>query len=287
MKRVILLCCSILSIASIKAQDIIIMHDASQVEARVEVVGPEQIQYRKYDNLEGPLYTVGRSDVFIIRYENGTREVITPLEGTTGTASEQTAKNTAAADDSKYAHITAASKRVAEDLHKKKFYFTAQVNFGYSVCYEDDYSYSADGLSTGFDLLGEFFPSKKSSSGAVVGLGYNYKRYSLSVIDPHINLDAFDINLGYSYRSDISKFFGRLMLNINVPLSSAIPGYYFTNNRSIDMMDITNTTVGFIWDVGVHFGNFNVGGRIGTYFNGPFEDCPPALIVGVLVGYTF
>ena len=135
--------------------------------------------------------------------------------------------------------------------------------------------------------MGEFFPSKKSSSGIMLGLGYNYKRYNLSIIEQHVNFNALDINLGYTLRSNISKFYGRMFLNINVPLSAAVPGYYFTNDQSIDMKDIANTTVGYYVDAGVHFGGFNVGARLGIAFNDQFDGCAPALACGIHVGYTF
>ena len=272
------------------AQDIIVMRDASQIEARVDEVSDEQIKYRKFNNLEGPAYSVKRTEVFIIRYENGTREVITPLEKRNESSSVTASKDDKGANkatEDKYAYINEAQNRVKQDIHKKKFYFTIQPNFGYAVCYEGDADFSADGLYTGFDIIGELFPSKVSSSGVMFGLGYNYRRYSLSILKQHVNFNAMDINLGYTYRSDMQKFYMRGFLNINVPLSSQVPGYYFTNDQSIDMMEGTNTTVGFIFEAGVHFGGFNVGGRIGTAFVDQFEESAPALVVGINVGYTF
>lgn len=274
---------------STTAQDIIVLRNASQIEARVDEVTDEQIRYRKFNNLDGPVYSVKRTEVFIVRYENGTREVITPLQtaqepsADAGT-DEKSVNNTA---EDKYAHINEAQNRAKQELHKKKFYFTVQPNFGGAICYGGDADFSASGLYTGFDIIGELFPNKVSSNGMMFGFGYNYRRYNLSILEQHVNFNAFDINVGYSYRSDHQKFYARGFLNINIPLSAQIPGYYFTNDQSIDMMEITNTTVGYILDAGVHFGGFNIGGRIGLAFNRQFEGCASAMVIGVNVGYTF
>jgi hypothetical protein len=57
------------------AQDLIIMRNGDEIKARVEEVGQAEIKYKKFENLTGPTYTVHKSDVFMIRYENGQRDV--------------------------------------------------------------------------------------------------------------------------------------------------------------------------------------------------------------------
>ncbi len=57
------------------AQDNIILRNGEEVKAKVQEVGISEIKYKKFDNLTGPLYTVLKSDVFIIKYENGSKEV--------------------------------------------------------------------------------------------------------------------------------------------------------------------------------------------------------------------
>lgn len=64
------------------AQDIIVFRNGEEIEARVEEVAEKTIKYRKYDNLSGPLYTVNKSEVFMIRYENGDRDVFKETSST-------------------------------------------------------------------------------------------------------------------------------------------------------------------------------------------------------------
>ncbi len=56
-----------------EAQDIIVKQDATEIQTKVEEVSAESIKYRRYSNLQGPLYTINSSDVFMIKYENGER----------------------------------------------------------------------------------------------------------------------------------------------------------------------------------------------------------------------
>ena len=55
--------------------DIIVKRNGDDIAARIEEVTPELVKYRRADNPQGPLFTVLRSEVFMIRYANGTKDV--------------------------------------------------------------------------------------------------------------------------------------------------------------------------------------------------------------------
>lgn len=59
-----------------KAQDIIVKLDKSEIRCKVAEITPETIKYKKWEMPDGPLYNIARSDVFMIIYANGQREVI-------------------------------------------------------------------------------------------------------------------------------------------------------------------------------------------------------------------
>lgn len=61
--------------ARIAAQDIIILKNGEELESKVSEILQTSVKYKKFDNLSGPLYTVQKSEVFMIKFENGTREV--------------------------------------------------------------------------------------------------------------------------------------------------------------------------------------------------------------------
>ena len=57
------------------AQDIIIKKNGEDIKATVTEVNPTNVRYKKFDNPDGPLYTIERSDIAVIRYANGENEV--------------------------------------------------------------------------------------------------------------------------------------------------------------------------------------------------------------------
>ncbi|MBO4382018.1 MAG: hypothetical protein J5799_03650 [Bacteroidales bacterium] len=57
------------------AQDVIVLRNADEIQAKVLVVGIHDITYKKWDNQDGPSYQIAKNDVFFIKYANGTKEV--------------------------------------------------------------------------------------------------------------------------------------------------------------------------------------------------------------------
>lgn len=53
------------------AQDVIVKKDGSTLLSKVVEINDVEIKYRKWSNLEGPVYSVNKSDVLSINYQNG------------------------------------------------------------------------------------------------------------------------------------------------------------------------------------------------------------------------
>jgi len=58
------------------AQDIIVQTSGDEIKSKVIEITLESIKYKTYDNQSGPLRNISKSEVFMIIYENGTRETI-------------------------------------------------------------------------------------------------------------------------------------------------------------------------------------------------------------------
>lgn len=56
--------------------DMLIFKDGSEIAARIIEMGITEIKYRRCDNPQGPLYTSRRSELFMVKYNNGTKEII-------------------------------------------------------------------------------------------------------------------------------------------------------------------------------------------------------------------
>ena len=75
MKRFLLLVICLLSISLVKAQDIIVLKNADEIQAKVQSIGQNEVSYRKWSNLEGPIYTLYKSQILFIKYANGEKEI--------------------------------------------------------------------------------------------------------------------------------------------------------------------------------------------------------------------
>jgi hypothetical protein len=62
------------------AQDRIIKKNNSEIQCKVLEIGTTEIKYKTWDNLEGPVHVIKKSDVKKIIYENGKEELITDDE---------------------------------------------------------------------------------------------------------------------------------------------------------------------------------------------------------------
>lgn len=62
-------------VTELNAQDLIVMRSGDEVEAKVINVNKTEINYIKWSNLNGPTYTVAIIDVFMIKYENGEKDL--------------------------------------------------------------------------------------------------------------------------------------------------------------------------------------------------------------------
>ncbi len=63
----------LLSIIGLSAfsQDLIMKNDLQNIEAKVIEITPSEIKYKSFSNLEGPLISILKIDVKMIKYENG------------------------------------------------------------------------------------------------------------------------------------------------------------------------------------------------------------------------
>ena len=57
------------------SQDVIIKKDGNELKVKVIEINKENVKYKDYDYLEGPSRNIYTSEIFIIKYENGTKEV--------------------------------------------------------------------------------------------------------------------------------------------------------------------------------------------------------------------
>ena len=81
MKNIITFISFFLLSVTVFAQDIITLKDGTDIQAKVTAVNQSEISYLKYSNLDGPSYTLDISEILMITYENGEREVYNTSKG--------------------------------------------------------------------------------------------------------------------------------------------------------------------------------------------------------------
>lgn len=77
--QLLVLCLSSLTNLLI-AQDRILLNSGEEIAAKVIEIAPDLIKYKRFANLEGPSYAIERTQVFLIWYENGEKDVFESAE---------------------------------------------------------------------------------------------------------------------------------------------------------------------------------------------------------------
>lgn len=80
MIRAYLLLLSLFAFLSSNAQDVITKIDGNEILAKVLEVSQNEIKYRKYKNLDGPIYSVAKSDISSIRYVDGSKDIFNEIK---------------------------------------------------------------------------------------------------------------------------------------------------------------------------------------------------------------
>lgn len=65
----------IFCISAIYSQDLITTKSGEDILAKVLEISQNEIKFKRFDNVEGPVFILNKSDIIIIRYENGTKDI--------------------------------------------------------------------------------------------------------------------------------------------------------------------------------------------------------------------
>lgn len=57
--------------------DNIILKDGKEISAKIIEITPEMVKYRKCPNTDGPLISIYKSDILMLRYADGSKDIIT------------------------------------------------------------------------------------------------------------------------------------------------------------------------------------------------------------------
>jgi len=95
MKKLLLLL-TMLSILNSYSQDVIILKNGDEIEAKVTDILSKDVKYKRASNLTGPTYTLPIAKIFMIRYQSGDKDVFGNIEEGNGDVNKTPAKAVAA-----------------------------------------------------------------------------------------------------------------------------------------------------------------------------------------------
>lgn len=209
MKKIFLLAALALTAASVSAQDIITKNNADEIKAKVVKVGADEIEYKDWDNLDGPVYTIPTRDVFTIKYANGKRDVVSQM------TAQHSARNNkiSTAGYPKYQGEVAVAYAVGfnsfdrvifETVHGVRVspYFFA----GLGVACNYFYDFDSALILPVFANLKAYYPFNKDISvylsfdaGAGIGIADLGGAAFYTALGPGVNIKNFDIGIRWQH----------------------------------------------------------------------------------------
>ena len=61
----------------VSAQDIIVLKSGDLIQSKVLEVGENDLKYKKWDNIDGPTYTMSLAKILSVNYQNGKKDIFT------------------------------------------------------------------------------------------------------------------------------------------------------------------------------------------------------------------
>lgn len=155
------------------AKQVMTMLNGDEIEIEIVTIGTDLISYKKVSNPSGPTYSVNKNQVFFITYDDGRKEVITPLATASNaghTGEEINALNSQLMNSVKNSDSAIGAVQEKNYFEKISVYPRASIGFHATPSgYKDQYDIDWAGLSWAFDL-NVLFPQGNSSAWSI-GIG--------------------------------------------------------------------------------------------------------------------
>ena len=223
------------------AQDVITLKSGDEIQAKVTEVGQTEVKYKRFDNPDGPTYTVNKSDIFMVKYQNGQKDVFKdeqPAQNNVSTSKENDDDgefwelhywtNQRIAGISLFADLGGfgfTGPRAGLEFRYRRFWANAFYKYGsigamnsvYLDSYRtDDPPQGLKGNGVGFTVK-FLFPFKNSNSAMHIGVINEWGFYSCYFdgfydgeqfhLDWDVDVGSTGLGLGYSYHIDKGFYF--------------------------------------------------------------------------------
>lgn len=184
MKRAIIFLTLIQSVLYVYSQDVLVLKNGDEITSKILEVTIDLVKYKKWDNLDGPTYSTPKSDVFMIKYQNGSKDVF-KIEEKLKTDANPISREDQEKDDAvKRLENIIRNRDVGNVIEIKSFRKTnGQLKdvFGqkiYTIYFEVDIVFNAGGWLYGNNLEGfwrdKIYAYNSEPNLAASGLSYAY-----------------------------------------------------------------------------------------------------------------
>lgn len=223
------------------AQDVIVKKDRSTILSKVIKIGTTEVEYKKFSNPNGPTYSILKSDIQAVNYENGEKEIYTDaIQSSIDKAKQLITLATPAADNkeiiSRY-NVVYEHGEAIKEKEKPAYYgwciMGVEENSVLST-EEITIEFRQETYTEGFDVLGT--PD------------YNlHNKFFVQILNKTDNIIYIDLGSTFRVMGDgTSKV------------------YYDTSQTTINKGNISGASV----NMGAIAGTSGIGGTIGTLANG-------------------
>jgi hypothetical protein len=254
----------------VSAQDVITLKSGDEIQAKVTEVGQTEVKYKRFDNPDGPTYTVNKSDIFMVKYQNGQKDVF---------KDEQPAQN----------NVSSSKENEDDGEFWKPYKWTNQRLAGISL-FADLGGFGFTGSRYGLELRYRRWQINGYFKYATIG-ALNDVYYSVYV-NEWAPKTSPDITSGYGGGFTQKFLFplGKSNSTLNLAMINEWSKYIYSNTKGKYHMDKETTAfatgigfgysyhtdIGFYFVIGIYSGLFiNSGTYVWSYNNGkkyPHED---------------
>jgi hypothetical protein len=233
--------------ATVFAQDVITLKNGDEIKAKVQEVGLSDVKYKKYDNLTGPLYTLLKSEIFMIKYENGDKDVFVTQNQPMQEKQASTPANSNVQQNG-YSQVNAGTPQAKVPFREKNYEIGIQLDGGFGYLYSSDLNgrYEDEnngGFMGGGGIFVDIYPSKTNVFLLGTGLSY-WGHYYMTDYDADYSLSYVNWDLYWGARAPLNISGVKLYAKVGLRLGFLTGGTIsFENGTETNSKSLFNSTI--------------------------------------------
>jgi len=235
----LLICLTTLLISiNAHAQDFIVLKNGDEIKSKVLEITQSEIKYKKYDNIDGPTISIAKTNVSMLRYANGTMDIINPNKSNVTNSNEinkDLGENTNLSNSPTSKNHTFVNLNIASiyalDLPKsnKTFNLSANIDFGYFIL--KNFAITSN---IGFGSTKTTIPSSTTTRSERYIMYYSYgvpiygnRNVTDKVPETNSSMNYYTYGAGFRYYIAGKLFLGASLISAKVSNFDATSCAYF------------------------------------------------------------